>query len=170
MEAFDSSKIRISSFRLYRTLIAAPSTRIKGHEPDLPLPFLIDNSQNMLLGNSPLRDFSPSKSLFNFLRPPQRFSDLTFGYDEPMSPQNLELFVSVTSVNNFFGHIHPRCFLSSEVPKQVGRSVAALSRLIITHIMSFMLGLNRISFTGNALARGNNSAGGFPKTACYRLQ
>jgi hypothetical protein len=42
----------------------------------------------MLLGNSPLRDFSPSKSLFNLVWPSQCLSDLPFGYYEAVPPHN----------------------------------------------------------------------------------
>jgi len=67
----------------------------------------------MPLRDSPLRDFSPSKSLFNILRFPQRRSDLPFGHYKAMPPQNLKLFFSMVSVDNFFGHIYSLRFPAS---------------------------------------------------------
>ena len=64
----------------------------------------------MFLGNSPLRDFSPSESLFDLVWLPQGLSDLPFRYYEAMPPQKLELFFSVGSVDDFFGHIRAARF------------------------------------------------------------
>lgn len=69
----------------------------------------------MRIGNSPLRNFSPSKSFLNLFWPPQRLSDLLFGYYETMPLQNLELFFGVGAVDDFFGHIYPVRFSSTAV-------------------------------------------------------
>jgi len=69
----------------------------------------------MLLGNSPLRDFSSSKSLFNLVWLSQRLSDLLFGYYEAVPSQKLELFFSVASIDYFLGHIYPPRFSTSAV-------------------------------------------------------